>query len=52
MCNGCDDVLRNTVDHYIARKWRMTFVEYMTWKIEDGLCELNAEGIEFPLSVY
>ncbi len=46
------DAYTNQVDHYLARKWRMTFVEYMTWKIEDGLCELNAEGIKAPLSVY
>lgn len=46
------DALINTVDHYLARKWRMKFAEYMTVKIEDGLCELNAEGIKRPLSVY
>ena len=47
-----NDVLTNIIDHYLARKWRMTFVQYMTVKIEDGLCELNAEGIKAPLSVY
>ena len=46
------DVLNNQVDHYLARKWRMTFAEYMTVKIENGLYDLNAEGIAFPLSVY
>jgi len=34
-----NDTFQNILDWYLARKWRMSFIEYMTVKIEDELME-------------